>query len=234
MLWIIPTPIGNLKDITFRALEALKEADLIVCEDTRVTSKLLSTYLISKPLLAFHEHSRSEKIKSILEQARSGNVAFVTDGGMPAISDPGFEIVRELIQNNIPFEVFPGPCALVNGLVASGLAVDSFTFSGFLSNKSASRKKELARLKDREETLVFYESPFRLHATLKDMVEILGDREAAVARELTKKFEEIRRGLLSELVLSFEKKPGKGEIVVVVSGANRKKLFQAGTGDYHE
>lgn len=231
MLWIVPTPIGNLKDITLRALEALKEADLIVCEDTRETSKLLSAYSISRPLFAFHEHSRPEKVKNILDQARSGNVAFVTDGGMPAISDPGFEIVRELIQSNIPFEVLPGPCALINALVGSGLAVDSFTFSGFLPNKSAARKKELSRLKDREESLVFYESPFRLDAALKDMHEVLGDREAAVARELTKKFEEIRRGLLSELSLSFSKKPAKGEIVIVVSGANRKKLYANEPGE---
>jgi len=226
MLTFVPTPIGNLKDITLRALETLKAADYIVCEDTRHTSKLLMHYEISKPLLSFHEHSGGKAAADVLAKAEAGkNIAFVTDAGMPLISDPGFEIVREAIRRNIPFEVLPGPQAAVTALAVSGLAPDSFVFLGFLPQKPGKRKKEIERVKDYPETLIFYESPFRLLKSLNDLLEILGDREAAVARELTKKFEEVARGRLSELAEKFGTKEPRGEIVLVVAGANRKELY---------
>ncbi len=226
MLVIVPTPIGNLKDITYRAVEALRAADLIVCEDTRHTQKLLAHYEIQKPLMSFHEHSGEGKVLGILNRMRGGEtVALVSDGGTPAVSDPGFEVVHAAIQNGIKVEVLPGACALVTALVASGLAVDCFTFFGFLSQKSATRRKELEGLENREETLIFYESPYRVGKVLEDMLLVFGDREAVVARELTKKFEEITRGKLPDLIKKFAGKNVLGEIVIVVSGKNRKPLF---------
>lgn len=231
MLSIVATPIGNLGDITLRALEALKAADFIACEDTRETVKILVHYGIpEKQLLSYHEHSPTIRVHEILALVRQGkNVAVVTDGGMPSISDPGFTLVREAIREKTAFEVLPGASAVTTALVASGLAVDEFSFLGFLPNKSASRKKQLAEFVDREETLIFFESPFRLPSTLRDMLEVFGDREAAVARELTKKFEEILRGNLSELVREATKQPRKGEMVILVSGKGRKRIF--GTRD---
>ncbi len=226
MLYIVPTPIGNLKDITLRALEVLKSVDLIVCEDTRQTQVLLNHYEIKKPLFSFHEHSGPGKVVGIINRLRGGeSIALVTDGGTPAISDPGFQIVRSAIENNISVETLPGACALVTALVVSGLAVDCFTFFGFLSQKSATRRKELEKLADREETLIFYESPYRVGKALEDMFAVLGDREAVVARELTKKFEEVTRGKLSELIKKYAGKKVLGEIVILVSGKDRKALF---------
>ncbi len=226
MLSIVPTPIGNLRDITLRALDVLKSADMIICEDTRQTQKLLSAYEIKKPLLSFHEHSAGGKAKEIIQMLLEGkNLALVSDGGMPLISDPGFQIVHEAILKDVAFEVLPGPSAGVTALAASGLATDSFSYFGFLPQKSAARKKFLASLAEREETLIFYESPYRLLQSLEEMSEIFGPREAAVARELTKKFEEVQRGTLPELVKKFSQKKVLGEIVVLVSGNNRKVLF---------
>lgn len=232
MLSFIPTPIGNLKDITLRALETLKAADTIVCEDTRHTSKLLMHYEISKPLISFHEHSGGKVLENVLAKAEAGEkIALVTDAGMPLISDPGFELVREAVRRNIPFEVLPGPQAAVTALAASGLAPDSFVFLGFLPQKPGKRKKEIERVKEYPETLIFYESPFRLVKSLTALHEILGDREAAVARELTKKFEEVARGTLSALAGKFEKKEARGEIVLVVSGKDRKLLLDQAEKD---
>lgn len=226
MLSIIPTPIGNLKDITVRALEVLQTVDLILCEDTRQSQKLLNHYNIQKPLLSFHEYTSDAKREAMVQRLRCGeNFALISDGGMPSISDPGFELVRAAIQNQIPMEVLPGPCALITALVASGLAVDSFSFFGFMSQKSASRKRYLETLESREETLIFYESPYRVGKVLGEMLEVLGDREACVARELTKKFEEVSRGKLSELVKKYADKNVLGEIVILVSGKNRKELY---------
>lgn len=226
MLSIVPTPIGNLGDITVRALEALKRADRILCEDTRQTQKLLEHYGIRKPLMSCHEHSSAEKTDAILALLRKGEfLALVSDGGMPLVSDPGFQIVHAAIAERLPMEVLPGPSSVLTALVASGLATDSFGFFGFLSNKGERRKRELLALADHEETLVFFESPFRVVKTLEAMREILGDREAAVARELTKKFEEVLRGTLSSLVEEMTKKPRKGEMVVLVAGKNRKSIF---------
>ncbi len=226
MLSIVATPIGNLKDITLRALETLKAADEILCEDTRQTQKLLSHYEISKPLTSFHEHSTSEKTLKILERLKQGaRIALVSDGGMPLVSDPGFELVHEAIKQGIAFEVLPGASACLTALVASGLATDSFLFYGFLSPKSAARKHQLEKLADREETLIFYESPYRVVKALQDMLEVLGDREAAVVRELTKKFEECQRGDLSSLIVRLSKKEVIGEVVILVSGKDRKKIL---------
>ena len=226
MLFIVPTPIGNLRAITLRALDVLKAADVILCEDTRQTQKLLSAYEIQKPLLSFHEHSKPGRVQEVLALLKEDkNVALVSDGGTPLINDPGFELIHEAIRQNAPFEVLPGPAALITALAASGLATDSFSFHGFLSQKSVSRRKEITALAGREETLIFYESPYRLVKALEDLKTVLGDREAAVARELTKKFEEVTRSTLSQLIEKYTKKTPLGEIVVLVSGANRKKMF---------
>ncbi len=226
MLHVVPTPIGNLKDITLRALEVLRAADRILSEDTRQTQKLLDHYEIKKPMVSFHEHSSRAKVPEILRLLEAGeNLALVSDGGTPLISDPGFELVHEVIRAGLPLEVLPGPTALVTALAASGLAVDCFSFFGFLPPKTAARRRIFESLADREETLIFYESPYRLLKVLAEMREILGAREAVVARELTKKFEEIARGTLETLPESFSKRKIMGEIVILVAGAGRKKVF---------
>lgn len=226
MLSIVPTPIGNLQDVTLRALDVLKACDLILCEDTRHASKFLQAHGISRPLMSLHEHSSPHRIQEVVNKLEAGeNIALISDGGMPLISDPGFELLRRVIQRGLVYEVLPGACAIPTALAASGLATDSFSFYGFLSNKSAARKKFLKSIEDREETTLFYESPHRLAQALEDALAVLGDREAAVARELTKKFEEVSRGNLSELVQKFKNKKVLGEIVVLISGKHRKKLF---------
>ena len=226
MLTIVPTPIGHLSDITLRALEALKQADIIVCEDTRQTQKLLQHYAIAKPLLSYHDHSSAHKTAGLVALLKEGkHLALVSDGGMPLVSDPGFQIVHAVLGEKLPLEVLPGPSAVTTALVLSGLPTDSFSFMGFLSNKGQRRKHELQGLADREETLVFFESPFRIVKMLEDALAVFGDREAAVARELTKKFEEVLRGNLSELIREMTQKPRKGEMVVLVSGKNRKSVL---------
>jgi 16S rRNA (cytidine1402-2'-O)-methyltransferase len=226
MLTIVPTPIGNLSDITLRSLEALKQADVIVCEDTRHTQKLLQHYEITKPLLSYHEHSSAGKAEGIVALLREGkNVALVSDGGMPLVSDPGFQVVHAVIAEALPLEVLPGPSAVTMSLLLSGLPTDSFSFFGFLSNKGERRRHELQALAEREETLIFFESPFRIIKMLEAALEVFGDREAAVTRELTKKFEEVLRGNLSELIRDMTQKPRKGEMVVLVSGKNRKSVL---------
>ena len=226
MLTIVPTPIGNLGDITLRALEALKRADKILCEDTRQTQKLLQRYEIQKPLLSYHEHSSPEKTAAVLELLKEGqHLALVSDGGMPLVSDPGFQIVHAVLAEQLPREVLPGPSAVTTALVLSGLPTDSFSFMGFLSNKGQRRRHELEALAEREETLIFFESPFRIVKMLEDALAVFGDREAAVAREITKKFEEVLRGNLSELIQDLTQKPRKGEMVVLVSGKDRKSVL---------
>ena len=226
MLSIVSTPIGNLSDITLRALEVLKQADMIVCEDTRQTQKLLRHYEITKPLLSYHDHSSAQKTAGLVALLKEGkHLALVSDGGMPLVSDPGFQIVHAALVEGLPLEVLPGPSAVTTALVLSGLPTDSFSFLGFLSNKGERRKHELQALADREETLMFFESPFRIVKSLQDMLEVFGDREAAVAREITKKFEEVLRGRLSELVSDITQKPRKGEMVVLVSGRDRKSVL---------
>lgn len=227
MLSLVPTPIGNLRDITLRAIDTLKNADLILCEDTRRTQKLLTAYDIQKPLESFHEHTSDEKVQHLVQRIRcKEKIALVSDAGTPLVSDPGFELVHSVIREGLPVEFLPGPCAAITALIGSGLAVDSFSYFGFLSQKSAARKKELLKLESREETLIFYESPYRVGTVLADMLDVLGDREAVVGRELTKKFEEISRGNLSDLAKKFSNKKVLGEIVILVSGKNRKQLFK--------
>ncbi len=227
MLVLVPTPIGNLRDITLRALDVLKEASLIACEDTRHTKKLLMHYEISKPLISFHEHSTERDIEKILAPLKQGEtVALVTDAGTPLLSDPGFPVVRAAIQHGIRVEALPGPFAAATALAGSGLAAESFSFFGFLPPKSAARRRKLEALAERPETLVFYESPYRAAKTMRDMADVLGaGREAVAARELTKKFEEYKRGTLGDLAAQFEKQEPKGELVFLVAGAGRKAVF---------
>lgn len=232
MLTIIPTPIGNLGDITLRALEVLRAADLVACEDTRHSRKLLNHFDIHKPLAACHEHSRPGELARILDLLRDGkSVALISDSGTPLMSDPGYELVRDARREGIPVEVLPGPFAAVTALVASGLATDGFTFLGFPPVKGGQRKKFLEKRADAGETLVLYESPHRVLKTLEALLEVFGDREAAVCRELTKKFEEVIRGTVSEILAKLADRKILGEIVLVVAGAGRKKVFSSRPAD---
>ena len=226
MLYLVPTPIGNLRDITLRALDVLMAVDLVACEDTRRTAKLLKFYNIEQPLLSYHEHSGPDRVAKIMHYLENKKrVALVSDGGTPLISDPGFQLVHAAIQKGIPVEALPGASALPTALAVSGLAVDRFSFFGFLPVKHGARVKELESLKEREETLIFYESPYRILEVLKEMKEVFGDREAAVARELTKKFEEIARGHLSGLAEKFKKQAPRGEFVIVIAGKDQKSVL---------
>jgi 16S rRNA (cytidine1402-2'-O)-methyltransferase len=218
-LYIVPTPIGNMGDITLRAIEVLKNCDLVLAEDTRITGKLLSLLGLKKETLSMHkfnEHSRLEYVKNLLQEGKT--IAYCSDAGTPGISDPGFLIVRECNRNAIPLEVLPGATAFIPALVASGLAAERFVFEGFLPQKKGrqTRMKELA-LETR--TMIFYESPFRLVKSLTELGHYLGtERNACVSREITKLFEENRRGTLTELAAHYTQTPPKGEIVVVVEG----------------
>ncbi|MDP3921322.1 MAG: 16S rRNA (cytidine(1402)-2'-O)-methyltransferase [Candidatus Omnitrophota bacterium] len=226
MLYLVPTPIGNLRDITLRALDVLMEVNGVICEDTRHTGKLLKHFNIEQPMISFHDHSGPGARENIIDLLKQGkHLALVADAGTPLVSDPGFKIVRDAIKNGISVEALPGPSAFVTALVASGLPTDSFGFFGFLPQKSAGRRKELGALASREETLIFYESPHRILKCLTDIKEILGDREAAVCRELTKKFEEVVRGRISSIIDKFTQKPPKGEMVVLISGHGRKEVL---------
>jgi 16S rRNA (cytidine1402-2'-O)-methyltransferase len=219
-LSIVGTPIGNLQDITLRALETLRRADLIAAEDTRHTQHLLAHFDIRKPLVSFHEFNEAKRVAELLEKLQKGaHIAVVSDAGMPAISDPGARLVRAAADANIEIEIVPGPSALISALVASGFPADSFTFVGFLPYKSTQRRKKLEQFRNDSRTLVFYESPHRIAASLRDMRDVLGSRRAIIAREMTKKFEEILRGTLDELSKNLETRRLKGEITVVVEGA---------------
>lgn len=221
MLYLVPTPIGNLEDITLRALRVLKEVDLIACEDTRTSGVLLSHFGIDTPKTSYHEHNEAAKAPQLIGQMRSGmKVALISDAGSPAISDPGFYLVRACMREGIQVEALPGPTAFVPALAVSALPSDRFAFEGFLPVKKG-RQKRLEALRAEPRTMIFYESPHRVLKTLKQLGEIFGtDRPAAVARELTKKFEEIQRGSLPELYDYFENGGNvKGEFVLVVAGA---------------
>jgi 16S rRNA (cytidine1402-2'-O)-methyltransferase len=218
-LFLVPTPIGNLSDITFRAVEVLGQVDLILAEDTRQAGKLLGHYRIQSPLQSHHMFNEHKSVESICKKIASGNnVALISDAGTPGISDPGFLLVRTCIENGIEVETLPGATALIPALVNSGLPCERFCFEGFLPPKKG-RNKRLAALADEYRTMVFYESPYRLIKTLDDLASVLGiDREASVARELTKVFEENIRGTLSFLSGHYKTHPPKGEIVIVVAG----------------
>ncbi len=219
MLTLVPTPIGNLQDITLRALEVLKNADLILAEDTRTTRFLLQHFQIEKRILSHHQHNEHNALKEVIRFLKEGNnIALVSDAGTPAISDPGFLIVRECIKEDIEVCCLPGPTAFVPALVMSGLPCDKFVFEGFLPQKKG-RQSRFLFLKEEGRTIIFYESPFRLVKLLEEMMEHFGaDRKCSVSRELTKMFEETRRGTAEELFQHFSAHPPKGEIVVCVAG----------------
>jgi 16S rRNA (cytidine1402-2'-O)-methyltransferase len=218
MLYIVSTPIGNLKDITLRALETLKSVDLIAAEDTRHTKILLDTYGIKKSLTSFFEHNQVKKVDYLIGLLKKGkHIALVSDAGTPGISDPGFLIVSRALDNKIPINVVPGVSACITALTASGLPSHRFLFEGFLPPKSGARRNRLASLKGQGATIIFYESPHRLLKTLKDMQDIWDDPVIVVARELTKKFEEIRQDRASLIIEHFSKHTPKGEMVLLVN-----------------
>jgi 16S rRNA (cytidine1402-2'-O)-methyltransferase len=218
-LYLVATPIGNLADITHRAIQVLSDVDLIACEDTRHTHKLLNHYGLYTKTISYHEQNEQQRAAELIDRLKQGtNIAVVSDAGTPSISDPGYRLVRAAIDNEIPVVPVPGPSALVAALIAAGLPTDEFFFAGFLPSRTSARRARLAELQLVPGTLIFYESPHRLAATLKDAYEILGEREAVVARELTKLHEEIKRGRLSQLTADYadEKQDIRGEIVVLI------------------
>ncbi len=219
MLYIVPSPIGNLSDITFRAIEVLKSVDLILAEDTRTSGTLLRHYQIDKPTSSYHQHNEHKILAHLTEQLLTGKtMALITDAGTPGVSDPAFLLVRECIKNDIKVECLPGATAFVPALVNSGLPMNSFCFEGFLPLKKG-RQTFLKKMATEDRTMVFYESPMRLLRTLKDFIEYFGaDRQCCVSRELTKMFEENKRGSLQEVFDHFNSKTVKGEIVIVIGG----------------
>lgn len=220
MLILVSTPIGNLGDISQRALDTLQSADLVVSEDTRKTGFLLNHFGIKKPQLSFREDNEQRVLAKLMDELATGKtIALVTDAGTPAISDPGFVLVRAALAQGIPINAVPGPTALIMAVVLSGLPVHSFTFRGFGPRKSGARKRWLAVDANSPHTLIFYESPYRLQAFLEDALAVFGDRPAAVANDLTKKFETVLRGTLSELIERLKKEPPRGEYTVVIASA---------------
>ncbi|MBN2568188.1 MAG: 16S rRNA (cytidine(1402)-2'-O)-methyltransferase [Deltaproteobacteria bacterium] len=241
-LYIVATPIGNLEDITLRALRVLKEVDLIAAEDTRRTKKLLSAYDIDTPLTSLYDQNEAKKSAHLISRIQNGkDMAYVSDAGTPAISDPGYILVKEAISNSIRVIPIPGPSAVIASLSASGLPTDSFAFYAFLPSRTGKRKQFLRSVSMEEKTMVFYESPNRLISSLQDILEILGDRKVAVFRELTKIYEEVLRGHVSEILNSLNGRKIKGEITLVVAGAEKtvpelsseqiRKLFEETRSD---
>lgn len=224
MLYLVPTPLGNLKDITLRSLEVLQAVDLILCEDTRTSSKLLNHYNIQKPISPYHQHNEHKIVKHLTDQLATGKtMALITDAGTPGISDPAFLLVRECLKNNIKVECLPGATAFVPALVNSGMPTNRFVFEGFLPLKKG-RHTMLTALSAEERTMIFYESPVRLVKTLKDLIEYFGaERRASVSRELTKLYEENFQGTLYEVCTYFSSKTVKGEIVIVIEGKDKSK-----------
>lgn len=232
-LFICATPIGNLEDITLRALRVLREADFIAAEDTRRTLKLLSHYDIHTPLVSYHRHNRKQKEEHLVNLLVSGKkVALVSDAGMPGISDPGWELVAAALEKGVRVVPVPGPSAGITALVVSGLPAASFIFIGFLPVSRAARRKKLQELKFQERTMVFYEAPHRLRNTLADMLGVFGNRTAAIARELTKIHEEVVRGSLQHLLDFYHDREPRGEIVIVVEGASKREIKEAGANSF--
>ena len=220
MLYVVATPIGNLGDITLRAIEVLKSVDAVAAEDTRYSGVLLKHFGIKKPLVSFHQHNEAMRTAQLIERLAAGeNIALVTDAGMPGLSDPGARLIRECIRRDLPFTIVPGPSSILTAIVGSGFSTEKFFFAGFLPVKSGGRERELRGAASRDGTTVFFESPYRLMKTLSAAIEILQDRQLCVARELTKKFEEFRRGSAAELLAHYQAHPPKGEIVLVIQGA---------------
>ena len=221
-LFVVATPIGNLEDITYRAVRILSEVDLIAAEDTRQSKILLTRYNINTPLTSYHKFNIKSKTDYIINLLKEGkNIALISDAGMPGISDPGYELIRAAITGEIIVEPIPGPSAAITALAVSGLPTDRFVFEGFLPKKPGKKTKKLKELKDEKGSIIIYESPYRLVKTLGDIKEVLGEREVAVCRELTKKFEEIVRGKAGEVLEKFKDRKVKGEVVVVVSGSSQ-------------
>jgi len=222
-LYIVATPLGNLEDITLRAIRVLREVSVIACEDTRRTVKILNRYEVRTPLFIYHEYNKVRAGVSILRRLRDGeSVALVSDAGTPAISDPGYELVREAIGGGVPIEVVPGPSALIAALVVSGLPTDHFTFEGFLPARREKRRKAMQKLATEKRTMIFYESPQRLTSFLREAAEVFGDRRACVVRELTKIHEEILRGTLPELDAEISRRESVlGEITIVIGGGEK-------------
>src|SRR6266567_5038552 len=218
MLYVVATPIGNLSDITLRALELLKLDDLIAAEDTRNSGVLLKHFEIKKTLVSYHEHNEAMRTAQLVERLVAGkDIALITDAGTPGVSDPGARLIRECIKRDLPFTIIPGPSSVLTALVGSGFSSHKFFFAEFLPVKSGQRERELHASAERAETTIFFESPYRLAKTLKACMDIMPARQLCVARELTKKFEEFRRGTASELLAHYEAYPPKGEIVLIVS-----------------
>lgn len=217
MLTVVPTPIGNLQDITLRSLQALRDAEVIAAEDTRHSGLLLHHFEIKKPMVSLHDHNEAFRSASLVEEIALGkSVALITDAGMPGISDPGFRLIRACHERGLPVTVLPGPSAVLTALVGSGLPSHAFYFGGFLPVKSGQRRAEIERALAREETCVYFESPHRLVKSLAVLLELAPEAMVCVARELTKKFEEYRRGAPGELLAHYQERPPKGEITLVI------------------
>src|ERR1700730_15203763 len=221
MLYVVATPIGNLGDITLRAVEALKFADVIAAEDPPHSRILLKHFGIKKPFISYHEHNEAMRAAQLVERLAAGeNVALITDAGTPGLSDPGARLIRECIKREVPFTLIPGPSSILTALVGSGFCAEQFFFGGFLPVKSGQRQRQLRAAAVREETSVYFESPYRLTKTLAACIDILPGRQLCVARELTKKFEEFRRDTASELLAHYQARPPKGEIVLLIEGGS--------------
>jgi 16S rRNA (cytidine1402-2'-O)-methyltransferase len=221
-LYVVGTPIGNLEDVTFRAVRVLREVGLVAAEDTRTTRTLLRAHAIDTPLTSFHEFSGPGKARQLVDRLGGQDVALVSDAGMPGLSDPGYPLIRAALEAGHPVVPIPGPSAILAALVASGLPMHAFHFLGFLPRKSGERRRTLASVAQEDATLVAFESPYRLVASLVDAVAVLGDRPMAAARELTKKFEEVVRGSVSELLEHFRREAPRGEFTLVFGGQPRR------------
>jgi 16S rRNA (cytidine1402-2'-O)-methyltransferase len=218
MLYVVATPIGNLGDITLRALEVLKSVDLVAAEDTRHSGLLMKHFGIKKPFISYHEHNEAKRTAEFVERLAGGeSIALITDAGTPGLSDPGLRLVRECIQRELSFTIIPGPSSILAALVGSGFSTEKFSFRGFLPVKTGRRERELRAAAESGETIIFFESPYRLTKTLAACIAVMPDRQLCIARELTKKFEEFRRGTADELLADYEARPPKGEIVLVIS-----------------
>ena len=223
-LYICPTPIGNLEDITYRTLKVLNEVDLIAAEDTRHSIKLLNHFEISKPLTSYFEHNKDTKGDYLINKLLDGeNIALISDAGMPGISDPGEDLIKQAIENNIEIDVLPGATAFTVALVGSGLDTHKFVFEGFLDRDKKLRRKRLEEIQEEDRTMIFYESPHRLKDTLKDMLKLFGNRKIAVNRELTKKYQEVIREDIETVLKIYEEKEIKGEFVLIVDGFKGEK-----------
>ena len=234
-LYICPTPIGNLEDMTYRTIRILNEVDLIAAEDTRHSIKLLNHFEISKPLTSYHEHNKDSKGGYLINKLLEGeNIALISDAGMPGISDPGEDIIKQAIEHNIDIEVLPGATASITALVGSGLETAKFAFEGFLDRDKKVRRNQLEELKEERRTIIFYESPHRLKDTLKDMLKVLWNRRIAVNREITKKYQEIIREDIETVINIFNEKEVKGEFVLIVEGFKGEKTVQNSYEDLTE